>query len=399
LVVLDSTLWLHESFERFIKEVTNEMFEKYDAISLWPVSHESTGGAKGDGEILEPAGEISPLAFLLTHKGAERFITKLDQNLTLNFSQPVQITNCQCATISPGSSYRPWVYTKLFQGRESYVRSFDNNHIKELLSSEEIKTATLTKKIAIEAYISHWYSTWANVEKIEEACRNSGYKTTVLNTTIQARPGWDNGVPISFFRQLEHACKKFDATNDYMLFITADVKSEQWVEFFEYANSVLQLDNIGTFSPTLTYDWYQLHREGAPGYFDPGSPLAIVNTNDIIVTYIHSSAIAQLREFFDFFKGHSESFNPVVGWGINLALIKINHFLGRINIRDRRYTLLHPNSTSYSHDHARQEMKQMEEISVSFFHQFESPKSSLGPNTGDGASYKKILDQIESFRA
>jgi hypothetical protein len=183
---------------------------------------------------------------------------------------------------------------------------------------------------------------------------------------VHDRNGWANGIPISFFRQIEYACAEFNLSNEYMLFITGDVKSEKWQDFFAYADDVLKLDIIGTLSPTLTNNAYQLSRH-PPIFFEREFPLSIVFHNDLIVTYINKKIIEKLKSFFDYFNNQVDSFDPVVGWGIDNILRAFSHHLDLFNVRDRCFTFLHPFSSSYSGDEAVIEMEKIVAIGHRYF--------------------------------
>jgi hypothetical protein len=217
----------------------------------------------------------------------------------------------------------------------------------------------------VHAFISHWFSTWGNIDHIQKSCIDANYKTTVLNTTDVQRDGWMNGLPISFFRQFEAACRSFDQSSDYMFFVTADVVSNEWNEFFIYSESVLALKCLGTFSPTLTHEFFHIGK--IPNlYFDQELPLSIVQCNDLIVTYIERQAILQFISFFDFFNSVQDTFEPKVGFGLMEILKIIIESLELVNIRDRSFTLRHPDGSSYSGEVAMQEREKIYEIAKRF---------------------------------
>jgi hypothetical protein len=178
----------------------------------------------------------------------------------------------------------------------------------------------------------------------------------VLNTTSYIKKGWANSIPISFFRQFEYACKNFAPDNEYMLFITADVKSENWEDFFVDADRVLKLENVGTYSPTLSYNTYQLGWHPSL-FFEIETFLAIVYHNDLVLTYIHKNLIKELNSFFEYFNSRADTFNPTVGWGIDHFIRLMTQHLGTFNLRNRSHNFIHPSGRSYDIEAATMEMK------------------------------------------
>ena len=200
-----------------------------------------------------------------------------------------------CKSISITSTNRPYLFIDLANSQDSYAAE---HPLQRSIYKEPYEVINQPR---IKAFISHWFSTWGSIKEIEDACRKYGYTTEVLNTTDEEREGWTNSVPISFFRQVEYACNNFDSSFDYMLFITSDVRSNDWAKFFAHADKVLSLENLGSFTPSLTNEWNLLGRQW-PLFFDEKSPLVIVPTNDIIVTYIRRSVVFEMQLFFKFFE-------------------------------------------------------------------------------------------------
>jgi hypothetical protein len=254
--------------------------------------------------------------------------------------------------VAEESEGRPWVYQNLWRNHEAYYESLrqgPNPALHPEASGVNLKLEDSNSSdipIQIQAYISHWFSTWENVEAIEKACKLANYDVKVLNTTKSFRPDWINEIPISFFRQFEYACQNFDKKNEYMLFITADCRSKNWQDFFSSANRILRGSKIGTYSPTLSYEHFVLGFRGVR-YFDYRSPIAFVHINDVIVTYIQRDVVLKMRGFFDYFSKSQPDFSPKVGHGISELLA---HLVVELNLkaaRDLVHTIYHPRSRSY----------------------------------------------------
>ena len=275
-----------------------------------------------------------------------------------------------------------------------------------LVNECHIKNERLThlyeRDIKVQVFISHWFSTWDNIHCVERSCLDFGYDTTVLNTTIQDKEGWENSIPISFFRQFEFACRTFDSNNEYMLFITADVKTDKWIDFFRYADKVLKLKGIGTFSPTLTAATTDQFWPVPFLYFDPESSAKIPFRNDIIVTYIQKQLVEKFLLFLDYFNRHPDTFNPVIGWGPDQIIRVLTYHLDLIGVRDRAYTFMHPWTNSYDTTLAQSEMMKIRDIADQFF-----KENSLEPmdvidqrimDSSNKESFKILIQDINQLK-
>jgi hypothetical protein len=188
----------------------------------------------------------------------------------------------------------------------------------------------------------------------------------VLNTTEVERFGWLNKTPISFFRQFEIACRNFDTSSDYMLFITGDVVSTEWLEFFDYANRVLTFSFVGTFSPSLTYEFHHLGIQQNI-FFDTTLPLAITYSNDLVLTYINRNIIFEIVRFFDYFNFAKDTFSPEIGYGLMEIISHVTRTQEIVNIRDRSFTFQHPEGSSYNRTRAEVEREKILIIAERFF--------------------------------
>jgi hypothetical protein len=362
LLVLNDSLYLPEKFEYLVENVINVNDAKTDAVNIWPISGPSVREESPIQDWLVDSKSIERLAFLLTRKGAMKMVRSYDVEFTSNFSKWVERSQLTLRSIVEGRNDRPWVNMRIWQEQRDYAVAIkDDEELRNLVEAGLERTSGRSEAIEqlkVEAFISHWYSTWENITEIEQACREVGYRVTVLNTTNYRKHGWKNDVPISFFKQFELACRCFDISNDYMLFITADCRSSRWQEFFRHANQILKNSSIGTFSPTLTYEHFILGFGGIQ-YFDYRIPIAVVNINDVIVTFINREVIPKLVEFFDYFQQSRPGYNPKVGHGISELIANLVHDLDLESARDLEFTMLHPRSRSYNSDFAITEREQI----------------------------------------
>jgi hypothetical protein len=392
LLTLDASLAPGANFEHWIQELLDELPESLEAISICPSHPSAQELLPGTTEPLKTSHGVNSMGFVLTRSGAQKFIKTFDQCPSGDFSQLISDSKISCATILESSPFQPVHFLDILNSQKAYESQLREERVEPAQIGQE-QTHRLDKApVKVQAFISHWYSTWNNIEKVESACREFGYETTVLNTTIHDKQGWANSIPISFFRQFEYACKNFDPTNEYMLFITADVKSDKWGEFFAYADQVLRLENVGTFTPTLSFELRIINRFPTL-HLDSEKPLAIIFQNDIIVTYIHRKVIEEYRLFLEHFNLHQDTFDPQVGWGLDTILAILMHSLELYSVRDRSHALLHGSSHSYSHDIAGKEWNDMSLIAADYLAKRGIPEL--------GIVQQNILESIhaESFKS
>jgi hypothetical protein len=362
LVILNSSLYLSDSFEELVLRSMESIQEPVAAISLWPVPPLTDQPIKGSSDVYS-ATEISKLAFIFSRSACLKILPIIISNPLIRFDELIKALEISSLTVAENATGRPYLWLDIVASEDllDLTISHDSN-ASELFESSVVVENRIPK---VHAYISHWYSTWGNIEIIEKSCLAANYRTTVLNTTDVQREGWVNGLSISFFRQFEVACRSFDQSNDYMFFVTADVVSQEWSEFFDYASKVLVLESVGTFSPTLTHEFFHLGRR-QNFFFDPGLPLSIVQNNDLIVIYIDRDAILEMINFFDFFNAAEDTFDPIVGFGVMEALTSIINSKNLMHVRDRSFTLRHPEGSSYDSKIAIEERRIIYEISERF---------------------------------
>ena len=394
LLILDTSLAIPEEFELMLINSIVRLNSLTEALSIWPITPLVVQPAPESPDMLENASSISRLAFLLTRQGAKKIVSHFDQKPCGDFEDLLLHVNLLCQTIAEASVGRPFVFVDL----ELSQRRFAANGTKAIHQPENLlKPTSLTssnRTPKVQAYISHWFSTWDSIDEVEFACKDFGYPTTVLNTTSLEKFGWCNGIPISFFRQVEYACNNFDQNNDFLLFITADVKSNNWIELFYEAERILSLKGVGSFSPTLSHEWYLIGK-GSNYYFEEGVALAIVPTNDIIVCYIHKSVVSQMKHFFQYFASHPGSFDPYVGFSVSILMNKIIHSLNLFNLRSRRHTLMHPHSKSYDLDEAIKEYEPFRKIQDDFFASRILVPGSPTAEMNSHVSLQEMIDAIQ----
>ena len=394
LLILDTSLAIPEEFEVILLGSIALLNAQTEALSIWPLPPSARQSiAEGSGG-LEIAASISRLAFLLTRQGAKKFVSYFDQNPCGDFTALLLQLNLSCQTIAENSEGRPYVFIDLEESQRKFASAHPSlmRHMENLLNPTPITSSNQIPKV--QAYISHWFSTWDSIDDVETVCKNFGYATTVLNTTSEEKAGWTNGIPISFFRQMEFACSNFNQSNDFLLFITADVRSNNWSELFSASEKILVLNGVGSFSPTLSHEWYHLGRD-KNYYYDSDVSIAVVPVNDLIVTYIHKSVVSQMNNFFEYFCLHPDRFDPVVGVGLELLMKKIIHDSRRFSLRSRRHILMHPYSKSYEWNESAKEFYSLRKIQDDFFaNQILYPSSST-PEMIAGDGLQEMIDAIQ----
>jgi hypothetical protein len=315
IFLLDPSAYFDDSDDLLMSKVEECLQNTADAVSLIP---DLTTPKALDGSFLMESQSLSRSAFMLNRTGAQKILSAFDRNSCGTFADLVQVANLQILSLSPDCSERPYYYLHILSAQERF-ESQENSHLEIMKHFDEIHSPK------IQAYISHWNSTWKSVDRIEKSCSDAGYDTKVLNTTKTNRPTWINSLPISFFRQVEWAVRDFDDSSDFLFFVTADVESDEFDQFFASASKVLALPNVGTFSPTLTNNRYYSLGQGRELFLDQSRPIAVINANDILMIYIHRSIVVALREYFDFYNVHS-SHDPVVGPGLEELIISFCDF-------------------------------------------------------------------------
>ena len=369
LLVLDACLAIPDDFEEMLSATIPLLEIETEALAVWPVPPiESLQNLEGANS-LKFSETISELAFILTRAGAKKLVSSFDQNPKGTFSELISILQLKCQTISQDSLGRPFAFTDLELSQRKYASTLSSlNHESKGATVTPLSTAHFGKP-KIQAFISHWFSTWESVKEVEAACQSYGYSTSVLNTTLVEKDSWVNKIPISFFRQIEYACSTFDQDNDFLLFITADVRSNDWFTFFSEADKILSIRGVGTLSPTLSNEWYHLGR-GNNYFYEEGVGLAIVPVNDIIVIYVNKSVVIQMKSFFQYFSSHKDRFSPTVGPGLELLMKDLVENLGLFSLRSRKHTLMHPYSKSYSGSHANNEYETIRLIQKDFIEEY-----------------------------
>lgn len=386
IFLLDPSAYFDDTDDLLLSKVAECLQNTADAVSLIP---DLTTPKAVDGSFLMETQSLSRSAFMLNRTGAQKILTAFDRNLCGSFADLVQIANLQILSLSPDNPERPYLYLDILSAQE--ILEYQGNSQVEI-----VKDSNHIHNLKIQAYISHWYSTWLNVDRIEKSCIDAGYNTKVLNTTKINRPTWINSLPISFFRQVEWAVRDFDDSSDFLFFVTADVTSDEFDQFFASASKVLALPNVGTFSPTLTNNHYYSLGQGRELFLDQSQPIAVINANDILMIYIHRSIVVALREYFDFYNVHS-SHDPVVGPGLEELIISFCVALDRYQLLDRRYAFMHPDSKSYMKEVGQKDWVEIRRIAEQYFTYSGYPSFSPGVTIQKFDHASDLLKQVKAF--
>ena len=395
LIILDSSLAIPDVFVNRIIKTLKSAANIYELISIWPVAKFDTDEGSDVYNLRKCEEPVSEIGFAISLPAAEQLLNSLEKNPNSSFKAHLTENSYYCGSISESDSDRPWVFTNIWQSQvasysseSSLVETIEDSHTSSPI--ENVVTA-----LDVEVFISHWYSTWNSIDPILKSCKSFGYKTTVINTTEIAREGWENNCPIAFFNQLERACKIFDNKNNFMLFITADISSDDLAEVFNSAHKVLNVGQIGTYSPALSWVWAQDSKFNN-AFFDDNRPLAIVPVNDLIFLYISREVVQLMVDFFAFYRNHPKTFEPRVGWGLDRLIMFLVYENGQVSIRDRGMVLIHPTARSYGEDIAGSEMGVIQEI----YHDY---LESIGVNSRPYYAHNylaslNLTDQIKKIR-
>ena len=361
LLILNDFVWLPEGFVEKLSQTSEIITNDIDVLSLFYT--QGTVNPSVDSTFFEvPKCEI--LAVLITKEAATRLAASFRSKPIHNTEDLFKDSNVKIYSCPEQFSCRVYVYTNIWGAQDNYRRERKSPSIERLVIRDT--NLDLVMPIKVDAFISHWFSTWDNVREIETACKRAGYSTHVLNTTEIETEGWINHVPISFFRQVERACEMFDETSEFLFFVCADVKGGKWVEYFKHIEKYLSLAETGTLSPTVTHTIFR--RSKFPqANFVREDHLTTFPYNDILCLYIRKSIVMKMRDFFKFFNANPKSFYPQIGYGIVDIMNEITDNLDLVHLRDNCYSFMHPFSTSYSDSIALDELTQTFDIASEFF--------------------------------
>ena len=361
LLILNDFVWLPEGFVESLSQTSEIITRGIDVLSLYYT--EGTINPSVDSSFFEvPKCEIS--AVLITREATTRLVNSFRSKPIHNTGDLFKDSNVKIYSCPEQFSCRVYVYTNIWGAQDNYRRERKSPSIE----SHTIRDTNLdlVVPIKVDAFISHWFSTWDNVREIEAACKKVGYSTHVLNTTEIETAGWVNHVPISFFRQVERACEMFDETNEFLFFVCADVKGGNWVEYFKHVERYLSLAETGTLSPTVTYTNFR--RSSFPkANFVREDHLTTFPYNDILCLYIKKSIVMKMQDFFKFFNSNPKSFHPQIGFGIVDVMNEITDNLDLVHLKDNCYSFMHPFSTSYSTSIGQDELTPIFNIASEFF--------------------------------
>jgi len=373
LVVLDASLTIPEDFSVRIDKTLRSDDYKYDLASIWPVKKFETPSNSEFYSLVSCDEPVSEIGFVISLSAAEQLLNSISSNPSYSFKELIAQMSFLCGSTSESDPARPWLFTNIWQ---SQVASYSSEiSFPEINGYPRVATQIESNLTSadVDVFISHWYATWKSLGPILKNCEDYGYKTTVINTTEITQHGWENNCPIAFFNQLERSCNMFDPEKKFMLFITADISSDDLIEVFSSAHKVLNLGQIGTYSPALSWIHAQDSKFNS-AFFDDNRPLAIVPVNDLIFVYISREVVKRMVDFFAFFRNHPKTFEPRVGWGLERLMMFLVYQSGLVSIRDRGKVIIHPTAQSYGENIAGSEMGLIQEI----YHDF---LESIGINS------------------
>jgi len=361
LLVLDASVSLPEGFAARIDKTLKSDDFKYELAAIWPLKKFETPNDSDLYSLASCDEPVSEIGFAISLSAAGQLLNSIVSNPSYSFKEHLAQLSFLCGSISESDPARPWVFTNIWQSQDASYSS--DISLIEIIGEPRVEKQVESNVTSadVDVFISHWYSTWKSIGPILNSCENYGYKTTVINTTEISQYGWENNCPIAFFNQLERSCNMFDDSKKFMLFITADISSDDLTDVFSSAHKVLNLGQIGTYSPALSWVFAQDSKFNN-AFFDDNRPLAIVPVNDLIFIYISREVVKLMVEFFAFFRKHSKTFEPQVGWGLDRLIMFLVYQSGLVSIRDRGKVVIHPTAKSYGGGIAASEMVIIQEI-------------------------------------
>ena len=356
LFIVNSIMWVPENpqLQSFLERVLSDLPATSDFASLYLPEFLRPKAENVDISEGVLSGKIiphEPIAYLLTRSGAAKFI-ELGK---IGFTSGIQKTffdskEFSTLMIQPDVENSMSVFSELFRSRQELKNQEEvfqgkDFMIRSLLPIEPVVNPAKGSQ-GFSSYASHWYATKESLWPILDAFTSMERSLHVLNTTDEPHPDFISFPKISFFDQFEFACQSFNGEAEFMLFFTADISSTDWNAVLQHSEVIISNDRVGAYCPALTFDLYNYG--GTELLRSTRGDIVIAKYTDAICVFLHRAVVAELVDFFAYFRSHPNTFSVQVGWGMPILIAHAVELLGLLNIQDRGLIVRHPSSRSYS---------------------------------------------------
>lgn len=207
-------------------------------------------------------------------------------------------------------------------------------------------------------YIVNWNEVYNNVLEIEKQFKDNNIPHKIINSGVMNHDDWLNVGDIRYYRQLYTAVKDFDHSYEYMFWLAGDVSFDSWKDFISKADSVVSAYNVWAYAPHLTHEPWN---EGSSKIvkLDSDKNILLSIQTDGIAVILHRDVVLMLKEYFDFLSQNVDLKTFTSGWGMDMIWCSYAIYNDKLILRDNKYILNHPAGSSYNHDKASAELKEV----------------------------------------
>ena len=205
-------------------------------------------------------------------------------------------------------------------------------------------------------YVVSWNEVYDNVLSIEKSFKDNDVPHKIINSGTSQHDHWMNVGDIRYYRQLYTAVKDFDPKYEYMFWLAGDVSYDNWKNFILKANSVVSAYNVWAYAPHLTHEPW--HEESSKIVnLDSDKNILLSIQTDGIAVVLHRDIVLMLKEYFDYLSKNVDLKNFTSGWGMDMIWCSYSIYNNKLILRDNKSILNHPAGSSYNHDKASAELK------------------------------------------
>jgi len=149
-----------------------------------------------------------------------------------------------------------------------------------------------------QSYLVCWDDYLNNALEIEKQFSNVNLNLEVINSGTP-KDGWINVGDIRYFKQLYYVLKNFDYSNDYLVFIAADISQKDWSVFMNRAKEVLSnYKDIYLYAPYFTNDPWGQNSTMIESFVYDKDLFVSTNTNGMLF-FMHKNLVKKALDFFD----------------------------------------------------------------------------------------------------
>lgn len=205
-----------------------------------------------------------------------------------------------------------------------------------------------------QSYLVCWDDYLNNALEIEKQFSNVNLNLEVINSGTP-KDGWINVGDIRYFKQLYYVLKNFDYSNDYLVFIAADISQKDWSVFMNRAKEVLSnYKDIYLYAPYFTNDPWGQNSTMIESFVYDKDLFVSTNTNGMLF-FMHKNLVKKALDFFDYFENNYGWEGMVSGWAVDVVFSAMAISENKLILRDSKYILNHPKGSSYDHSKATHE--------------------------------------------